>query len=75
MNGKDVYEAVTGKPIGEARIDGQTVERWHSKEGEAARLKAIRIAEEDMGCWPPCRGDCCKRVRAFKASAEYTGEG
>lgn len=55
------------------RIDGQTVDYYHTKEGEQARLKAIRIAEEDSACYPPCRGACCVRVREFMATTEFRG--
>lgn len=55
------------------RIDGQLVAHWHSPAGEAARLKAIRMAEDDIGCFPPCAEACCIRVRAFMETEEYRG--
>lgn len=54
-------------------IDGQRVDYYHTEEGRQARITACRIAHEDMGCFPPCGGDCCKRVREFMSSAEYVG--
>ncbi len=65
--------SVTQTADGAVLIDGQDVDYYHSEEGSAARRKAARLALEDEGCFPPCAGDCCVRVRNFMATAEYTG--
>lgn len=59
--------------MGDVKLDGQSVDFWHTKEGEAARLKSIKMAEDINACWPPCGEEHCAPVRDFMRSAEYTG--
>jgi hypothetical protein len=65
--------SVTQTEDGSVFIDGQDVDYYYTEEGRAARRKAARLAHEDEGCFPPCPGDCCLRVRSFMATSEYTG--
>lgn len=50
---------------GEVMIVGQYHSHYHSEEGGAVRLEAVRKARETGGCWPWCGGKCCERIRAW----------